>query len=82
MTPADFMNEIVAPTLREFRDDRRSRRRAFLACVAVFHVKDHLKKAVSEASRIGCDLRVVSRLMWFAVCAMERSTLKQMEAAS
>jgi hypothetical protein len=33
MTPAEFMDEIVVPTLREFRDDRRSRRLAYLACV-------------------------------------------------
>ncbi len=45
MTPAEYMDEIVIPTLREFRDERRSRRRAYLACIAVFHVKDHLKKA-------------------------------------
>lgn len=45
MTPSDFMNEIVVPTLREFRDERRSRRRAYLACIAVFHLKNHLKKA-------------------------------------
>jgi hypothetical protein len=29
MTPAEFMDEIVVPTLREFRDERRSRRRAY-----------------------------------------------------
>jgi hypothetical protein len=45
MTPADYMNEIVIPTLREFRHERRSRRRAYLACIAAFHLKDHLKKA-------------------------------------
>ena len=39
MTPADFMNEIVVPTLRDLRDDRRSRRRAYLACIAVFHLE-------------------------------------------
>ena len=44
MTPADYMNEIVVATLRDFRDDRRSRRQAYLACIAVFHLKDHLKK--------------------------------------
>jgi hypothetical protein len=29
MTPADFMNEVVVPTLREFRNGRRSRPSAF-----------------------------------------------------
>jgi hypothetical protein len=41
MTPADFVNDIVVPTVREFRDVRRSRRRAYLACIIVFHIKDH-----------------------------------------
>lgn len=58
MTPADFMTEIVVPTVREFRDERRSRRRAYLACIAAFHVKDHLKKAgekgIEEAMRVEC----------------------------
>jgi hypothetical protein len=60
MTPADFMDEVVIPTLREFRNDRRSRRRAYLACVAVFHLKDHLKKAGEEgieaAMRASCGV--------------------------
>lgn len=54
------MDEIVIPTLRELREDRRSRRRAYLACVAVFHVKDHLKKAgekgVEAAMRPSCGV--------------------------
>jgi hypothetical protein len=58
MTPANFMDEIVVPTLREFRDERRSRRRAYLACIAVFHLKDHLKKAgekgIENAMRASC----------------------------
>jgi hypothetical protein len=44
-TPADYVSEIVVPTLREFRDDRRSRRRAYLAAIAVFHIKEHLRQA-------------------------------------
>ena len=45
MTPAEYVTEIVAPTLRECKDERQSRRRAYLACITVFHVKDHLKEA-------------------------------------
>jgi hypothetical protein len=52
------MTEIVVSTLREFRDERRSRRRAYLACIAVFHLKDHLKKAgetgIENAMRGAC----------------------------
>ncbi|GMV63184.1 MAG: hypothetical protein AMXMBFR74_23520 [Parvibaculum sp.] len=45
MTPADYMREIVLPTLAEFREDRRTRRHAYLACIVAFHIKDHLKQA-------------------------------------
>jgi hypothetical protein len=45
MTPAKYVDEIVIPTVREFREDRRSRPRAYLACIATYHVKDHLAKA-------------------------------------
>jgi hypothetical protein len=58
MTPADYINEIVIPTVREFRDERRSRRRAYLACIATFHLRDYLKKAgeygVIDAMRTSC----------------------------
>jgi hypothetical protein len=45
LTPADYVNEIVVPTVREFRDERRCRRRAYLACMVTFHIKDHLRRA-------------------------------------
>jgi hypothetical protein len=45
MTPQEYVEEIVLPTLREFKVSRRSRRLAYLSCMAVFHIKDHLKKA-------------------------------------
>jgi hypothetical protein len=45
MTPAKYVDEIVIPTVREFRDNPRSRRHAYLACIVTFHVKDHLKNA-------------------------------------
>jgi hypothetical protein len=41
MAPAEFMDEIVVPTPHEFRDEWRLQRRAYLACIAVFHLKDH-----------------------------------------
>jgi hypothetical protein len=40
MTLADYMNGIVVPTLRR----PWSRHHTYLACIAVFHVKDYLKK--------------------------------------
>ncbi|MCJ2093137.1 hypothetical protein MKK67_11605 [Methylobacterium sp. J-072] len=60
MQPAEFMAEIVLPTVLEFRNDRRSRRRAYLACIVTFQMNDHLKKAgekrPEDALRAATDL--------------------------
>lgn len=45
MTPKEYLNEIVVPTLQEFEHNRLSRRHAYLACIAIYHIKDHLKAA-------------------------------------
>lgn len=58
MTPAEYVTEIVVPTVRECRDNRRSRRCAYLACIVTFHIKDHLKKAgagpIEDKMRVAC----------------------------
>jgi hypothetical protein len=58
MTPAEYLAEILLPTAIEFRDERRSRRRAYLACIAAFHMKDYLRRAgakgVEDAVREAC----------------------------
>ena len=51
MTPAEYVNEIVLPTVREFRDDRSSRRREYLACIVANHVRDHLGVAIRTAGQ-------------------------------
>jgi hypothetical protein len=48
MSPADYVREVVLPTMCEFKENRRSRRNAYLTCMAVFHIKDHLRKAGEE----------------------------------
>jgi hypothetical protein len=45
MTPEDYIREIVLPTALEFKEKPRSRRHAYLTCMALFHVKDHLNEA-------------------------------------
>ncbi len=44
MPPCQYMGEIVLPTLREYEETTNSRRRAYLACIVVFHLRDYLKK--------------------------------------
>jgi hypothetical protein len=54
MTIADvesYMNEIVDPTITDFEREPTSRRRAFLACVAVFHTVDYLAKRPGSPNR-------------------------------
>jgi hypothetical protein len=44
MTPRQYRGEIVLPTLHEYEETTNSRRRAYLACIVVFHLRDYLKK--------------------------------------
>jgi hypothetical protein len=39
---AQYLEEIVEPTIKDFEQNPTSRRHAFLACVAVCHGVDHL----------------------------------------
>jgi hypothetical protein len=39
------MREIVLPTFHEYEEATYCRRRAYLACIVVFHLADYLKKA-------------------------------------
>lgn len=47
MTPAEYAQEIVLPTVQEFLADGMSRRRGYLACVVVYHLRDHLAEAAA-----------------------------------
>jgi len=49
-----YLDEIVEPTIKDFEENRTSRRHAFLACVAAFHAIDYLaypKKSVGNLRR-------------------------------
>ena len=43
MSPQTYLELIVQPTVAEFEQDQSSVRRAFLACVAVFHTIDYMR---------------------------------------
>ncbi len=53
MSPAEYLLEIVAPTVRDASDDRRSRRKAYLACIAVYHLIDYLAVDAAEEGGTG-----------------------------
>ena len=77
MTPVDYVTEIVLPTVTEFRHERRSRRRAYLACMVTFHVKDHLR--IAGATRIENAVRSVEPAAFDVVRAVCNGT-KHVEA--
>jgi hypothetical protein len=42
MDGKQYLQDILEPTIREYANDRTSVRRGFLACVAAYHILDHL----------------------------------------
>ena len=50
MTPLDYLEEIVLPTIDEFQADGSSRRKAYLACIVTYHLSDYLR--ASKASDV------------------------------
>jgi hypothetical protein len=54
MDAKQFADEIVEPTIAEFESDPRSRRRAFLACVATFHLMDYIPKSSRQKYQREC----------------------------
>ena len=51
MDAESFMNEIVDTTIKDFENHPRSRRHAFLACVATFHTIDYIVQSKSSGNR-------------------------------
>jgi hypothetical protein len=45
MLPAEYMSQIVLPTVDEYLATTGDRRRAYLACIATYHVRDYLARA-------------------------------------
>jgi hypothetical protein len=54
MDAKQFADEIVDPTITDFEREPSSRRRAFLACVATFHLVDYIPKKPRERYRREC----------------------------
>ena len=45
MTPIEYVQEFVLPTLLQSKRDRRSRYWAYLSCLVIWHIKDYLESA-------------------------------------
>jgi hypothetical protein len=52
-----YLEEIVEPTVKEFEENPTSVRRAFLACVAVFHAVDYLAYQKTSKANLRGKLR-------------------------
>ena len=72
MSPSEYVIEIVAPTFMEFKHERRSRRRAYLACVMVFQIKDYLKRA----GETGIEQRMRQSTGGFRVIVVYRTSTR------
>ena len=46
MTPAEYTTEVVLPTVDEYLLARADARRAILACIVAWHIRDYLKQAL------------------------------------
>jgi hypothetical protein len=46
LTPAEYITEVVLPTVDEYLLARADLRRAVLACIVAWHVRDYLKKGL------------------------------------
>jgi hypothetical protein len=71
MLPAEYMSQVVLPTVDEYLEATGDRRRAYLACIATYHVRDYLARAdaVSNSKReIERSTREIERKMR-GVCA-------------
>ena len=60
MDAKQFADETVEPTITEFEREPSSRRRAFLACVATFHLIDYLAPRETRDAATKVSTRVPS----------------------
>ncbi len=77
MSPSAFLNQIVLPTVDEYLAATGDLRRAILACVITYHIRDYLA-ALSSCSKAEVDRRIralcaLSSTLWRA-SATGRST--------
>ena len=53
MTPADYVNVVVIPTVREHFANKTDYRLGVLACIVTFHIGDHIATADSTPGNTG-----------------------------
>ncbi|MDQ0419912.1 hypothetical protein J2045_000925 [Peteryoungia aggregata LMG 23059] len=68
MTPRDYLKEILLPTLEDYEEDFRSRRKGYLACIVMCHLSDYLEKA--GASKVQDTMRSLCTAAWNVVHAV------------
>ena len=68
MPPLEYMQTVVLPTVDEYLVARGDQRRAILACIVAWHVRDYLKNS------LGCPLSIVDSKMK-AICEISYEVL-------
>ncbi|CAH0338935.1 hypothetical protein RHI9324_00570 [Rhizobium sp. CECT 9324] len=68
MTPINYLEEILLPTLEDYEEDFRSRRKGYLACIVMCHLSDYLEKA--GASKVQDAMRSQCTAAWNVVHAV------------
>lgn len=57
MTPAEYVEVVVMPTVREFMQKPGDRRLAYLSAIAAFHISDYLLRAGPPATKPEAELK-------------------------
>ncbi|MCJ2053692.1 hypothetical protein [Methylobacterium sp. J-070] len=57
MTPAEYVEVVVMPTVREFMKNPADRRLAYLSAIAAFHIPDYLLRAGPPATKPEAELK-------------------------
>lgn len=55
MTPAEYVQVVVLPTVRDFMENAGDRRLAYLSAIAAYHITDYLMRAAQPPSRTAAD---------------------------
>lgn len=55
MTPAEYVELVVLPTVRDFMEKADDRRLAYLSAIATYHITDYLMRAAQPSTRAAAD---------------------------
>lgn len=63
MTPAEYVEVVVMPTVREFMQNTGDRRLAYLSAIAAFHIPDYLSRTIPPATKPEAELKRIREVL-------------------